>query len=274
MFARTVALTTVLFAATVFAQDQLYISVGNNLDNQLAGLTFTDGDVVLTDSAGSTASIFAAESVFSSSTSFDLDAFHILPNGNWLVSGLVNNLDFNGPVTYLDGDVVEYNPNTGEANLFFSEALLTGTSPDVSAVTIGNSGNMVFSTYADSFIGGTSWEDGSIVEYDTGAGTATVLEPASDIFDDGSGDIYAIHALASGNYLISPASDEMIGGTMVRDGDLAEYDPVSNSIIGILFSEDNFGGDNSDDIYAAYYVPEPATGVLLALAGLFAIRRR
>ena len=61
-------------ASAAQGADNLLLSVINNTGNELAGLTFTDGDVVRTNQAGSSASLFLAEGdIFAANTDLDPD---------------------------------------------------------------------------------------------------------------------------------------------------------------------------------------------------------
>lgn len=261
------ALAVAAFAG--MAQGQLILSVSNNINNQLAGLTFNDGDMVLTDPAGSSASIFFAESNWTSDG--DTDAFHILPNGNYLFSSLFNSEI--GGVQFDDADLIEYNPNTGVASTYFiTQSTFDTTGEDISGVSTLENGNIVFSTLTDASIGGVGFTDGDLVEYDINTGAASILIPEAQIFDDGDGDIYGIHANADGTFLLSAIADEMVSGTMFLDGDIFLYDPATDTA-SLFFSEASFGGQNQD-VDAIFLVPAPGSVALLGLAGLVGVRRR
>lgn len=251
------------------AQGQLILSVSNNTGNQLGGVTFNDGDMVQTDPAGTSASIFFAESNWTSDG--DTDAFHILPNGNYLFSSLFNSSI--GGTTFDDADLIEFDPNTGVASIYFiSESTFDDDFEDISGVSTLASGNIVFSTLTDASIGGVGFTDGDLVEYDITTGAASVLVSEAQIFDDGDGDIYGIHANDDGTFLLSAVADEMISGTMFLDGDIFLYDPATDSA-SLFFSEASFGGANQD-VDAIFVIPAPGSAALLALAGVAAVRRR
>ncbi len=269
MTTRFIAPALAVAAFAGMAQGQLILSVANNTGNQLAGLTFNDGDMVLTDPAGSSASIFFAESNWTSDG--DTDAFHILPNGNYLFSSLFNSEI--GGVQFDDADLIEYNPNTGAANIYFiSESSFDDDFEDISGVSTLDNGNIIFSTLTDASIGGVGFTDGDLVEYDITTNTVSVLVDEADIFDDGDGDIYGIHANADGTFLLSAVADEMVSGTMFLDGDIFLYDPATDTA-SLYFSEASFGGQNQD-IDAIFVIPAPGSAALLALAGVAGVRRR
>lgn len=263
-------MTTLAFTVTANAEE-LLISVADNVGTMLPGVTFTDGDIVQTNAAGSSASLFTSGMIFGNDP--DIDAFHVMADGRYLVSSLFNDLSFNGPTSFRDGDIAVYDPATDTAALFLSEDLFTGSSVDISAVSMDAAGNLLLSTLGDAALAGTSFTDGDIVKYDLNNGAASIVVNEVDLFDDGNGDVYGLHALDNGNFLITTNVDEVISGTLFRDGDIFEYDPITDTAT-LVFSEDSFtDGVNSHDIDAIYLVPEPASALLLVVAGL-ARRRR
>ena len=274
----TMRLSAVVAAALcvspVMAQPAgLYLSVADNVGTQIGGGTFTDEDVILTDQTGSTASQFFTI------TSNDLDAFHIMDNGNYLVSSLFNG-SVNG-MNFADGDLIEYNPTTGQIVGTFrgmDEAHATAGG-DWSAVTMDSAGNLYLSsldtTSTINHAGGSlTFSDGDIIMVDS-AGVASLFLSAADIFDDGDGDIYGMHWMADGSFLMSTASDESISGTTYLDGDVFSYDVAGDSA-SLFFSESSFTDTaNGHDVDAIYYnIPAPAGLAAFGLAGLAASRRR
>ncbi|MEM1330184.1 MAG: hypothetical protein AAGG07_06460 [Planctomycetota bacterium] len=253
------------------ANAQLILSTTANTGNELAGLTFNDGDMVQTDAAGSSASIFFAESNWTSDG--DTDAFHILPDGTYLFSSLFNS-QIDGQ-SFDDADLIRYDPNTGTASTYFiTESTFDDDFEDISGVSTRENGNILFSTLSDASIGGVGFTDGDIVEYDISTGTVSIAVAEDDIFDDGDGDIYGLHYNADGTYLLTSVADEMISGTQFLDGDIFLYDPANDTAT-LVFSEASFTDNGTSyDIDAIYVIPAPGTGLLLGLAGFAARRRR
>lgn len=265
---KTTTSAVVLCAATA-ANAQLLLSVSDNINNELPGLTFLDGDVVQTDTAGSFGSLFFAESNITPSA--DVDAFHVLPDGDLLLSVLFNGRTLGG-LTFDDGDLVRYNPGTDTASIFnLNETNMNGD--DVDAITVLPDGNLAFSsTSATNTLGGVAVEDGDILHYNVPGGTFSVLHTEDSIFDDGDGELNALHYNDDGTYLISAFTDEVISGTFFENGDIVRWDPITDTA-SLFFDEDNFIGTNGYNVDAVFLVPTPATGVL-ALGGLLCVRRR
>ncbi|MEL7472432.1 MAG: PEP-CTERM sorting domain-containing protein [Planctomycetota bacterium] len=257
-------------AGTAQAQ-QLGLSLSDNIGNMLPGLEFRDGDVVVTDTAGSSGMLAFNEDAFGG-TNVDIDAFHSFADGTYLLSTIFNNRTIGG-ITVSDGDLFRYDPATDTATIFeITEAALAD---DIDAASVLADGNIVFSTgNATNTIGGTAVADGDILLWNTPTGAVSVLHTEADIFDDGDAELSAIHAFGDGTYLISAFGDESISGTVYENGDLVLWDSASDTA-SLFFDEDNFPGSNGYNINAAsIFIPAPASVALLGLSGAFAARRR
>jgi hypothetical protein len=264
-----VLMSSALLAPASLAQGPLVLSVTDNVDTNLPSFgPFTDEDAVRTNFDGSGAGIeFSIDSG-------DLDAMHRLPNGNWLVSSLFNG-SFGG-TAFDDGDLVEIDVANGVVvGTPLAESDFDQSGADITGVSILPNGNWLLSTLGDNSLGGTAFTDGDIVEYNPLSGAASIFLSEADLFDDGDGDVYGIHAFDDGRLLLTTNVDEVISGTTFRDGDAFFYDPATNTAT-LAFSEDLFStsGANSFDIDALYVIPTPGAATLLAFAGLAGVRRR
>lgn len=265
----------VALSAQAMAQGDLYLSMADNIGVEVGGTgAFTDEDVFRTGLDGTGATTFF------SIASGDLDAFHILSNGNYLVSSLFNgNI---GGTVFDDADLIEYDPNTGMIvgnYLGIGQGSFTTSSPDISAVTTDEAGNLYFSVLGNTTMnhagGSLSFTDGDIVMVDAMTGVASIFLSEADIFDDGDGDVYGLHWMGDGTLLMSGNEDEAVGGTTFLDGDVFQYD-IATGAASLFFSEANFTDtSNGHDIDAIYFqVPAPGSLALLGLGGVFAARRR
>ena len=264
----------VALAGSAFAQGDLYLSMADNVGVEIGGGgPYVDEDVFVTDPAGSTSAFFFTIDAG------DLDAFHIMSNGHYLVSSL-----FNGTLagtTFADGDLMEYDPVTDTVLGAFrglDESAVTAGG-DWSAVTMDDAGNLylsaIDSTTTLNHAGGSlTFSDGDVIKVDA-AGFASVFIAGADIFDDGDGDVYGLQWMSDGSFLMSTASDESVSGSTYLDGDVFRYD-ASTDTASLFFSESSFTDTaNSHDIDAIYFqVPAPGTLALLGLGGLAAARRR
>ncbi|MHC4160322.1 MAG: PEP-CTERM sorting domain-containing protein, partial [Planctomycetota bacterium] len=93
------------------------------------GLTFGSGDLVEYNPIADTAALFFDANLFDGSE--NIDAIHVLGNGNIILS--TEGGATLGGLSFADGDLVEYNPTTDIATLYFNEGLFTNNA-DVDAV--------------------------------------------------------------------------------------------------------------------------------------------
>ncbi|GAB5497419.1 MAG: hypothetical protein Phyf2KO_24990 [Phycisphaerales bacterium] len=268
------AITTPAYAQP--ANAGLFLSVADNIGTEINGFgPFTDEDLIRTNPAGSFAEAFFAID------GGDLDAFHILPNGNYIFSSLFNGTI--GATTFDDADLVEYDPNTGTVvgnYLGIGLSSFTSSAPDISAATTDGDGNLYFSmlgvTNTMNHAGGSlTFTDGDIVRVDATTGVASVFVSEADIFDDGDGDVYGLHWNSDGSFLMSTNEDESVSGNTFLDGDVFTYF-YSSDVSNLFFSEANFSDTaNGHDIDAVFFnVPAPAGALALPLCALAAVRRK
>ena len=140
-------------------------------DETLGGLSFGDDDLIAYDPATNTATLYFDGGALFSNTSEDIDAVYIRDNGNIILS--TNGDATLGGISFVDGDLVEYDPSTNTATLFFDESNFSGGA-DIDGVHILSNGNILISTDNGETLGGLSFSDGSIAEYNPGINTATL----------------------------------------------------------------------------------------------------
>ncbi len=113
----------------------------------------------------------------------------------------------------------------------------------------GANSTFILSTRNNETLGGLSFGDDDLIEYDGPTDTSTLVFDGGNIFSDGDEDIDAVHYLANGNIVISTTSGATIGGITIENGDMAEYNPVTDSAT-LFFDEDWFSGDaNINAVY-------------------------
>jgi len=231
----------------------------------LGGLTFRDADLAEYDPVTDTASLFFNEDLFASCVD-DIDAVHVLDNGHIILSTKM--WASIGGLVFRNGDLVEYDPLTDTATLFFSEDLFCSYE-NIDAVSILTNGNIVLSTSGDAKLAGLIFKDGDLVEYNPGSLQATLFL-SEDIFGCDE-DIDAVHVLVDGKILLSTESSATLAGLYFEDGDVIEYDP-KNGTASLYFDEDwlQCGEEDVD----AVHVPEPSTLLLLALGMLMMSSKR
>lgn len=257
------SLVFVLVAVTSTARADIVLSTTET--ETLGGVEMRDGDLVNYNFDTDTGTIVFNEDLFSHNE--DVDALHILDNGNFVIS--TKNGATLGGLTFEDGDLVEYNASTGTASLFFDEDLFSGNE-DIDALSILANGNLVLSTTGSATLGGLSFGRDDLIAYDPVAGTAS-LYFNGNAFTSYCEDIDAVHVLASGNILLSTITGATLGGLTFEDGDVVEYNPQTHTAT-IFFDEDLLQC-NTEDVDAVY-VPEPCTIALLGMGGIGLIARK
>lgn len=232
---------------------KLFLSDNNNVGNELGGLTYADGDVVIYDVDMDTATVFFPESAITPGA--DVDAFHLFNDGSMLLSVLFNGRTLGG-LTFDDGDLVRYNPSTDTASIYFISEASFAANADINAVSIDTNGKILLSVReSTNSLAGTAIGGGDIVAYDTTSGTASVVVSEVAIFDDGDGDISSLHAMPDGTYLMSfTSTTELISGLQFNDGDVLRYDPVADTAT-LVFSETQFTDGSTSHEIDALYVP-------------------
>jgi hypothetical protein len=257
------AVLSIFFASPADAN----IILSTDFPETLGGLSFTKDDLAEYDPSTDTATLYFDGALFSS-PSEDIDAAHVLANGNIILStdgsATLGGLSFNA------GDLVEYDATMDTATLFFDGGLFTA-SENIDAAHILDNGNIILSTIDGATLGGLTFGSGDLIEYNPLTDTSTLFFDGS-LFD-GPENIDAVHLLDNGNIIISTAASATLGGMTFADGDLVEYNPTTD-VATLYFSEGLFS--NNANVNAVYVttLPEPATIALLGLGMLALIIHR
>ena len=211
----------------------------------LGGLAFDDIDLAVYDPPGDSASLYFEGAP--TTLTIDIDALHILANDHILLS--TKDAATLGGLSFTDGDLVEYDPGTDTAVLYFDAAAF-GADEDITSVYVMDNGHILLSTDSDATLGGLGFTDNDLVEFDPGSDSAT-------LFFDGStttltSDIDAVHLLDNGHILLSTKDAATLGGLSFSDGDLVEYDAATDTAVR-YFDEARFAGD--EDVISAHIGP-------------------
>ena len=230
--------------------------------------SFGKGDLVEYDIFTNTSAILLDSGLLDSKKF--VNAVYIYDSGTMILSSK-EDITIDG-FNFEKEDLIEYNPVSGTAGLFFDGNLFT-EKEGIDAVHILDSGNMIISTTSNATLGGLSFSNGDLVEYDFGTGTASLYFSESQF--SSNEDIDAVHVLDSGNILLSTKGSAELGGVSFKDGDVIEYN-ISTGTAGLYFNENRFGfNEDIDALFvsnAPIKVPEPATVFILGIGGIILLR--
>jgi hypothetical protein len=136
----------------------------------LGGLTFGKGDLIEYNPTTDTATLLLDENLFSSAQP-NIDAAYLLDTGNIILS-TTGNATLGG-LGFGKDDLIEYNPTTDTASLFFDGSLFSGNE-DIDAVYLLAGGNILLSTVGGATLGGLSFGAGDLAEYNPTTSIATL----------------------------------------------------------------------------------------------------
>jgi T1SS-143 domain-containing protein len=264
---------------------QPVINLTAEFTETLGGLTFDNEDIAQYDVALDTANLlFDGTALLGSGER--VDALHVLDNGNIILSTTTSATL--GGLSFDDADLVEYNPTGGAVdglaggsarhfggiggvNGFSTQLDDSPGDEDIDALHILDNGNVVFSTIVGTTMGGLTFDEGDLVEFNGSGGAVDGLAAGaarhygglggadgfSSLFTDAGEDINAVHVLDNGHIVLSVNGDNgaTLGGLTFDDGDLVEYDPNSGTA-SLFFSESLFVG--GADIEAVDVLDEAA----------------
>ena len=201
---------TLYFDEDLFAGDEEIDSVhllanGNIIlstasEATLGGLTFRNGDLIEYNPTTDVGTLYFDENLFGSNE--DIDAVHILDNSNIILS-IIDGATLGG-LTFGSGDLAEYNPTTDVATLFFDGSLFDG-SENIDAVHILDNGNIILSTEGAATLGGLTFANGDLAEYNPTTDVATLF--VSEGLFSSNTDVDAIYVTT----VPEPATIAMLG---------------------------------------------------------------
>ncbi|NLF32235.1 MAG: PEP-CTERM sorting domain-containing protein [Planctomycetes bacterium] len=162
------------------------------------------------------------------------------------------------------GDVVQYDMDTGAAEILLDSSAFTGDwwmPRNVDAFHLMADGDFVLSTTFDQSLGGLSFEPGDLVRYDPAANTASLLFDGSLLGRNEN--IDGVYVRESGEILLSTTSSACLAGLSFRSGDVVEYNPASGAV-SLVFDQDWFSRNEDID---ALHVLEDGDLVLSTFSG-------
>ncbi len=194
----------------------------------LGGLSFADNDLAEYDPGTDAATLFFDGGL--TTLNVEIRATHVLANGHLVLAAKGDPNATLGGVTFQAGDLVDYDPVADDATLIFDgNTRFTDPLEKISAVHVLDNGHFVLATDSPAILGGLSFTDRDLVEYDPWSDTATLF------FDGGPTtldvDITAVQVLGDDHLVIAAKGDPNVnlGGVTFQAGDLVEYDPVTDT---------------------------------------------
>ena len=135
-----------------------------------------------------------------------------------------------GGLSFDENDLAEYDPGTDAATLFFDGGLTT-LNVKIRAAHVLANGHIVLAAKGDpdATLGGVTFQQGDLVDYDPVADDATLIFDGNTRFTDPGEKITAVHVLDNGHFVLATDSPAILGGLSFTDKDLVEYDPWSDT---------------------------------------------
>ncbi len=197
----------------------------------LDGATVGAGSILF---SGPAVEIVAESQIFGA-VEEDLDAIHLMSNGNYLLS-TATAATIDGTF-YLAGDIVEFDPVTGTASEFMDVGVFGSTAINVDAVYLveggPDDGKLILSTTGNATLDGLSFRSGDLVMYDRDTDTATLFFDQDEISGTLSQkNIDALHITALGDLIISVSiSNGTLGGVTLESSDLVRHTPGGATVV-------------------------------------------
>lgn len=170
-------------AFDILSNGDFLISTDRNAS--IGSLSFTDDDLVRINHTTHAASLFFDGSAVFNKQSGDLEAIDVLPNGHLVFAAGQGEIKKNG-LAFTSRDLIEYNPVTGDASIFFKGAdNFTGRKGTITGVDVLDDGRLVLivgDAGRKAHIGGLDVGRRDIFIYDPVKKTAVELLNGDDIF--------------------------------------------------------------------------------------------
>jgi hypothetical protein len=147
-----------------------------------------------------------------------------------------------GGLAFEDGSLVKYYlPPVNSAVSFIDEDWFGFTNDeDIDAFDILDNGHIILSTETDAEISGLKFRNGDLIDVDYDPIARKVnsvnLFFSEDLFNADE-NIDAVDVLANGHIILSTEWDSKLGGCLLDEGDLAEYDPMTG-LARLFFDQD------------------------------------
>jgi hypothetical protein len=215
-------------------------------DAALGGLSFTDVDIVAYRPWNDMANLFFDGGP--TTLNADIDALHVLANGHLLLSPKGNATL--GGLNFKDGDLVEYDIAFDTSTLIFEgKILFADDKAKIISVHVLGNGHLILSTDKAATLGGLSFTDRDLVEYDLATDTAS-------LFFDGStttlnNKITGVQVLPNGHLVLSTKGDTTLGGLSFGVADLIDYNPLDDTAT-LIFDGSELFSDTDEKLASVH----------------------
>ena len=116
-----------------------------------------------------------------------------------------------GGLSFTDKDLAEYDP-VGDTATLYLDGVSVGVTQDIDAVHVLTNDRIVLSTINTTTLGGITFENEDLVEYDPVSDTAILRFDGSALFSDVDTDISAVHVMEDGKLLLTNEYTATLGG--------------------------------------------------------------
>jgi hypothetical protein len=208
----------------------------------------------------------------------DLTAFHQFSNGDVWFSADTFMFGFPDVGTVNPGDIILYDAALDQYSVELANTTFNNPVPNVDGVSLSAAGNLLLTTKgANDLPGVGAFGAGDVIEWDGANGSLFLAN--SDVFTAGANNsVDAIHATTANSLIFSVLTNGIgqLGSNGLAYGsdssDLFSIDLATKVVTRILDGENLWDSNNTRQTDAVF-VPEPGTGLLLAL-GLVAMAAR
>ena len=227
----------------------------------LGGVTGENEDLIDYDPVSDVGTrIFDGSTLFTDGST-DISAVHVMSSGRYL---LTNEYSATlGGLSFEPSDIIDYNADTDTATMFLDGSSV-GLNEWIDAVNLLENGNIVLSTETDATLGGLSFTDGDLVEYDMANDTATLYFDGA-LFSE-TENVRAAYIESGGggggpagfSVLFVVGDPENLTPEQIQKRDLIEGWGHTMSYIATASTQEEF--DDAVAGVAVVYVPELGTG--------------
>jgi type II secretory pathway pseudopilin PulG len=246
----------------ICATDDSFLFLSTDSAAELGGLSFLDKDLVEYDRPSDVATLFF-DSV-AAGIGKKIDALHVLENGNLILS-VDGGTTFAG-LSVSSEDLFEYDPVAGTAKMFLHADTHFQSKKNIISVHMLDSGNIVLSTDGGATLGGLTFSDKDLVEYNRVTGQAS-------IFFDGDATslgkkISAVHIRNNGHIILTADGDATLGGLDFGPDQLIDYDPATDTAA-MIFDGSTLFTETSEKVTAVHV--GPPSGAVSSSGGAFRV---